>query len=133
MPLKDLYKKGQLENINVEKTHLKKLKKELNRWRLKVLIVSPTKAGSYDSAEELIGTKFKKYRPTIKIQIQYHFVVHLINKVPWNIEIQRNQIDFNHGCNTESWIDNLKLTPLHHINYHQINVLVICVCTLIQS
>lgn len=83
--------------------------------RLKVSIVSPTKAGSYDIAEEfdkmLIGTKFEKYRPTIKIQIQCHFVAHLINKVPWNIEIQRNQRDFNHGCNTESWIDNLKLTP----------------------
>lgn len=105
--------------------------------RLKISIVSPTKSWSYDIAEEfdkmLIGIKFEKYRSAIKIQIQCHFVVHLINKVPWNIEIQRNQIDFNHGCNTESWIDNLKLTPLHHINYHQINVLVICVCTLIQS
>lgn len=52
--------------------------------RLKVSIVSPTKAGAYDIAEEfdkmLIGTKFEKYRPTIKIQTQCHFVAHLINK-----------------------------------------------------
>lgn len=59
----------------------------------------------------LIGTKFEN---TIKVQIQCHFAAYLINKVPWNIEIQRNQRDFNHRCNTESWINNLKLPPLSY-------------------
>lgn len=47
IPLKDLYKKGQLENINVEKTELKKLKKELNRYGVKFSVTKDKKTNEY--------------------------------------------------------------------------------------
>ena len=45
--LKDLYQKGQLENINVEKTYLKKLKKELNRYGVKFSLTKDKKTNEY--------------------------------------------------------------------------------------
>lgn len=47
VPLKDLYKKGQLENINVEKTELKKLKKELNRYGVKFSVTKDKMTNEY--------------------------------------------------------------------------------------
>lgn len=47
IPLKDLYKKGQLENINVEKTELRKLKKELNRYGVKFSVTKDKKTNEY--------------------------------------------------------------------------------------
>lgn len=47
VPLKDLYKKGQLENINVEKTDLRKLKKELNRYGVKFSVTKDKKTNEY--------------------------------------------------------------------------------------
>ena len=59
--------------------------------RLKVEMRSPKKAGSYDIAEEfdrmLVGSKFEKYRSTIKTQIQCHGFSYAFNKTPWNIEV----------------------------------------------
>ena len=47
VPLKDLYKKVQLENINVEKTDLKKLKKELNRYGVNFSVTKDKKTNEY--------------------------------------------------------------------------------------
>ena len=45
--LKDMVKKGQLEEIPVEETELKELKKELNRYGVKFSIMKDKESGKY--------------------------------------------------------------------------------------
>ena len=45
--LKDMVKKGQLEEIPVEETELKELKKELNRYRVKFSVMKDKESGKY--------------------------------------------------------------------------------------
>ena len=45
--LKDMVKKGQLEEIPVEETELKELKKELNRYGVKFSVVKDKETGKY--------------------------------------------------------------------------------------
>ena len=45
--LKDMVKKGQLEEIPVEKTELKELKKELNRYGVKFSVMKDKESGKY--------------------------------------------------------------------------------------
>ena len=45
--LKDMVKKGQLEEIPVEETELKELKKELNRYGVKFSVMKDTESGKY--------------------------------------------------------------------------------------
>ena len=45
--LKDMVKKGQLEEIPVEETELKELKKELNRYGVKFSVMKDKKSGKY--------------------------------------------------------------------------------------
>lgn len=45
--LKDMVKKGQLEEIPVEKTELKELKKELNRYGVKFSVMKDKETGKY--------------------------------------------------------------------------------------
>ena len=45
--LKDMVKKGQLEEIPVEETELKELKKELNRYGVKFSIMKDKETGKY--------------------------------------------------------------------------------------
>ena len=45
--LKDMVKKGQLEEIPVEETELKELKKELNRYGVKFSVMKDKESGKY--------------------------------------------------------------------------------------
>ncbi|HEO0081231.1 MULTISPECIES: PcfB family protein [Streptococcus] len=45
--LKDMVKKGQLEEIPVEETELKELKKELNRYGIKFSVMKDKESGKY--------------------------------------------------------------------------------------
>ncbi|HES9301981.1 TPA: PcfB family protein [Streptococcus pyogenes] len=45
--LKDMVKKGQLEEISVEETELKELKKELNRYGVKFSVMKDKESGKY--------------------------------------------------------------------------------------
>lgn len=45
--LKDMVKKGQLEDIPVEETELKELKKELNRYGVKFSVMKDKESGKY--------------------------------------------------------------------------------------
>ena len=45
--LKDMVKKGQLEEIPVEETELKELKKELNRYGVKFSVIKDKESGKY--------------------------------------------------------------------------------------
>lgn len=45
--LKDLIKKGQLEEISIEKTDLKELKKELNKYGVKFSVMKDKETGKY--------------------------------------------------------------------------------------
>ena len=45
--LKDMVKKGQLEEITVEETELKELKKELNRYGVKFSVMKDKESGKY--------------------------------------------------------------------------------------
>ena len=45
--LKDMVKKGQLEEIPVEETELKELKKELNRYEVKLSVMKEKESGKY--------------------------------------------------------------------------------------
>ncbi|HEO3673206.1 TPA: PcfB family protein [Streptococcus agalactiae] len=45
--LKDMFKKGQLEEIPVEETELKELKKELNRYGVKFSVMKDKESGKY--------------------------------------------------------------------------------------
>ena len=45
--LKDMAKKGQLEEIPVEETELKELKKELNRYGVKFSVMKDKESGKY--------------------------------------------------------------------------------------
>ena len=45
--LKDMVKKGQLEQITVEETELKELKKELNRYGVKFSVMKDKESGKY--------------------------------------------------------------------------------------
>ena len=45
--LKDMVKKGQLEEIPVEETELKELKKELNRYGVKLSLMKDKESGKY--------------------------------------------------------------------------------------
>ena len=45
--LKDMVKKGQLEEIPVEETELKELKKELNRYGVKFSVMKEKESGKY--------------------------------------------------------------------------------------
>ena len=45
--LKDLYKKGQLENVDVDKVNLKALKKELNKYGVKFSVMKDRETKGY--------------------------------------------------------------------------------------
>ena len=45
--LKDMVKKGQLEEILVEEAELKELKKELNRYGVKFSVIKDKESGKY--------------------------------------------------------------------------------------
>ena len=69
--LKDLYKKGQLENIDVDKAGLKSLKKELNRNGVKFSVMRDKASGDYSlffqaNARKVIEQAFKNVLYTEK-------------------------------------------------------------------
>ena len=62
--LKDLYKKGQLENVEVDKVNLKGLKKELNKYGVKFSVMKDKETKGYTlffqaNARNLIDKAFK--------------------------------------------------------------------------
>ena len=62
--LKDLYKKGQLENVEVDKVNLKALKKELNKYGVRFSVMKDRETKGYSlffqaNARSLIDKAFK--------------------------------------------------------------------------
>ena len=62
--LKDLYKKGQLENVEVDKVNLRALKKELNKYGVKFSVMKDRETKGYTlffqaNARSLIDKAFK--------------------------------------------------------------------------
>ena len=55
--LKDMVKKGQLEEIPVEETELKELKKELNRYGVKFSVMKDKESGKYSVFFQAKGMK----------------------------------------------------------------------------
>ena len=74
--LKDMVKKGQLEEIPVEETELKELKKELNRYGVKFSVMKDKESGKYSVffQRELLNLENGDYVTFVvnkdKVQIQ---------------------------------------------------------------